>query len=644
VAAAGSLSIYSASATTFFEAVAGTFTVRASNTCGGTAQWIETGSLPAGITFTADSSTATTTNPEATLAGTASRGTAGSWPLTITISSTLGPTVCPPANQSFTLTVAAGSAYTAVTPVRLLNTRDGTGAPAGRLGANSSLDLHVTGSSPLAPAGAIAVVINVTVTGTSATSFLTVFPKGSPKPLASNLNWTAGRTIANLVEVRVGSGGVVAFYNAKGLTHVIADLEGYFAAPSGSAGGQVALSPARITDTRTGSGQPNAGQHLGPGATLVVQVAGAGGVPLTGVSGAILNVTATHTTAASFFTVWQDGVTQPVASNLNWTAGLTIPNRVFVPVTNGMVDIYNGSGTADVIVDVSGYFTDGTATGRPFTPRNPVRILDTRPGAPVAAMGTRTLQVSDLNGVPHFATAVVLNVTVTNTSATSFLTVHPSTTATPVASDLNWTARTTIPNLVVATLGDTGAISFYNAKGTTDVIVDLLGYFGGAAPALVVNEFEAHGVATTDCFVEVFNTTANTVWFAGWKLVYRAAAATTDTVLATVPAGTLIAGGGYFLFTGTAFSGSVPGGVGSMTFGCGYSATAGGLGLRTPDGTLVDSVGYGPGVANGFVEGTATSAPATSTSDSRHPNGTDTNNNSADFAVSAGTTPGAPNL
>ena len=645
VSAAGPISISGPTSTTFFEAVPGVFTAHGYNGCGGTAIWSENGSLPAGVTFSGDSLTASTANTTATLAGTPTVGTAGTWTIYIHLASSVGGTLCSEVIQTFTLTVAAGSAYTAVTPVRLLDTRNGTGAPAGRLGPGGSVDLFVVGSPPLAPYGAIAVVLNVTVTSTSAQSFLTVYPKGTTRPVASNLNWTAGKTIANLVEVRASSDGLITVYNAAGFTHVIADLEGYFAAPSGSAGGQVALSPARITDTRTGSGQANEGLHLGPGATLAVQVTGAGPVPASGVSGVILNVTATHTTASSFFTVWPDGVTKPVASNVNWTAGLTIPNRVFVPVgSNGKVDIYNGAGTADVIVDVSGYFTDGTASGRYFTPRNPVRILDTRPGSPLGAKGTRTLTVGGVNGVPRFATAVILNVTVTNTSAASFLTVHPSTTALPNASDLNWTAGQTIPNLVVATLGTTGAISIYNQAGTTDVIVDLLGYFGGAAPALVLNEFETHSVAATDCFVEIFNPTADTAWFAGWKLVYRAAAATTDTVLATVPAATVIGAGGYFVFTGTAFTGSVPGGVGSMSFGCGYSTTAGGLGLRAPDGTLVDSVGYGSGVTNGFVENTATGAPAISTSDSRHPNGTDTNNNSTDFAVSVARTPGAPNL
>ncbi|HEY8814394.1 MAG TPA: lamin tail domain-containing protein [Candidatus Dormibacteraeota bacterium] len=649
--AVGAITIFPPDHTTFFEAVPGVFTVHGGNLCGGTAIWSESGSMPSGVAFSGDTSTASSTSPTATLAGTPAIGTAGTWTIYISLQSTVSTLICPQVQQTFTLTVSAGSAYIAVTPVRLLDTRNGTGAPApGRLGPNGSVDLAVCCGPPLADYGAIAVVLNVTVTSTTDVSFLTVFPKGTARPVASNLNWTAGKTIANLVEVRIGfnglsSTGEVTFYNAKGQTHVIADLEGYFTAPSGSAGGQVALSPARIADTRTGSGQPYAGQHLGPGATLVVQITGAGGVPGTGVSGVILNVTATHTTAASFFTVWPDGVTQPNASNLNWTAGLTIPNRVFVPVgTGGKVDIYNGAGTADVIVDVSGYFTDGTATGQFFTPRDPVRLLDTRSSTHLGPKGARTLTVGGVSGVPHLATAVILNVTVTKTSATSFLTVHPSTTALPNASDLNWTAGQTIPNLVVATLGTTGAISIYNQAGTTDVIVDLLGYFGGAPPALVLNEFETRGAGgTTDCFVEIFNPTANPAQFGGWKLVDRPATVTTDTVLATVPAATTIAAGGYFLFTGTTFSGSVPGGVGNMSFACGYSTIAGGLALRDPDGTLVDSVGYGTGVTNGFVENTATGAPTLSHSDSRSPNATDTNNNSTDFAVSTTITPGAAN-
>jgi hypothetical protein len=374
------------------------------------------------------------------------------------------------------------SAYTAVTPVRLMDTRDAR-VP---LGPGGSRNLTVAGVSPGAPAGATAVVVNVTVTNTSAPSYLTVFPAGATPPVASNLNFYAGTTIANLVSVQVGSGGAITLYNAAGSTDVVVDLEGYYAAPNGSAGGEVALPPARITDTRPGSGLPNAGRTLGPATSLNVQVTGAGGVPASGVSGVILNVTVTNTTGPGWLVAWPTGATMPLASNLDWTAGTTIPNRVFVPIgSGGQVSVYNANGSTDVIIDVSGYFTDATATGKLFFPQAPIRITDTRLGSGMPNAGrtlgpatSLTVQVSGVAGVPNGARAVILNVTVTNTTASGWMVVYPSSGSLPLASDLDWVGGRTIPNLVVATLGSTGAITFYNSDGSTDVVVDLAGWYG----------------------------------------------------------------------------------------------------------------------------------------------------------------------
>jgi hypothetical protein len=366
------------------------------------------------------------------------------------------------------------SAYTAVTPVRLLDTRN-SGGP---LGPGVSRDLTVAGVSPV-PTGATAAVLNVTVTNTTAASFLTVYPAGGSLPLASNLNWAAGKTVPNLVEVAIGAGGAVTLYNGVGSADVVVDLEGYFAAPTGSAGGEVALTPARITDTRAGSGLANAGKKLSTNGTLTIQVTGAGGVPATGVSGAILNVTVTNTTASGALTVWPMGAAQPLASNLNWVAGQTIPNRVFIPVgTSGQVSVFNFAGSTDVVIDVSGYFTDATATGKLFTAVSPVRMLDTRLSAQtLGPAGAGDLRVGGFSGVPTTASAVIFNVTVTNTSAPSFLIAFPSTAAQPTASDLNWIGGQTICNMVVATLGSTGNVTLFNGAGSSDVVVDLAGWF-----------------------------------------------------------------------------------------------------------------------------------------------------------------------
>jgi hypothetical protein len=81
---------------------------------------------------------------------------------------------------------------------------------------------------PGLPAGATAVALNVTATGGTATSYLSVYPGGSTRPTASNLNYVAGQTIPNLVIVPVGPGNTVTFYNAAGTVNVIADLVGYY--------------------------------------------------------------------------------------------------------------------------------------------------------------------------------------------------------------------------------------------------------------------------------------------------------------------------------------------------------------------------------------------------------------------------------
>src|ERR1035437_9382729 len=201
-----------------------------------------------------------------------------------------------------------GSSYVPLAPQRILDTRI-TGNP---LGNNSSENLAVTGIDSV-PADATAVVLNVTVTASCNESYLTVYAAGESSPKVSNLNFSQGETVANLTVVPVGVNGRVTIYNAIGEVQVIVDLEGYFEANSGSstAGSYVALTPARITDTRSGSGDPNSGSPLTPGGTLNVQMAAAGGVPSVGVTAAILNVTVTDTTQSSDLTVYPTGVALP---------------------------------------------------------------------------------------------------------------------------------------------------------------------------------------------------------------------------------------------------------------------------------------------------------------------------------------------
>ena len=115
------------------------------------------------------------------------------------------------------------------------------------------------------------------------------------------------------------------------------------------------LFPSRIVDTRNGTG--GFSSPITAGGTMVVTVAGHGGVPAVGATAVIVNVTVANPTAASNLTIWPDLATRPTASDLNWVAGQTVPNLVVVQLSaGGKIDIYNPFGTANVIVDVVGYY------------------------------------------------------------------------------------------------------------------------------------------------------------------------------------------------------------------------------------------------------------------------------------------------
>lgn len=81
------------------------------------------------------------------------------------------------------------------------------------------------------------------------------------------------------------------------------------------------------------------------------------GVPLTGVTAVVLNVTVTNPTQDGHLIVQPHGVARPNVSNLNFLAGQTVSNLVVVPVVDGRVTFYNNTGSADVIADLNGWFT-----------------------------------------------------------------------------------------------------------------------------------------------------------------------------------------------------------------------------------------------------------------------------------------------
>jgi hypothetical protein len=148
--------------------------------------------------------------------------------------------------------------------------------------------------------------------------------------------------------------------------------------------------------------------------------------------------------------------------------------------------------------------------------------------------------------------------------------------------------------------------------------------------------------AASDEFVEIVNAGPTPAAVGGYRVVYRSATGTSDVSLATIPAGTTIPAGGYYALAGGGYTGAR---AADQTFGFGLATTAGGVGLRDAAGTLVDSVGYGTAAANGFVEGSPAPAPPQADppgrSVARLPDGRDSGDNAADFAITVSTPGGA---
>jgi hypothetical protein len=259
------------------------------------------------------------------------------------------------------------------------------------------------------------------------------------------------------------------------------------------AGTFVPVRPRRVLDTRVGVGA-EAGAVTAKG-TLDLSLAGdrRSGVPEAGAGAVVLNLTVADPTADGFVAVYPTGSPPPLSGNLPVHAGRTIANLVTVPLgAGGAVSVRNDSaGPAQLVVEVVGYYVDGTAIEPgSFSPLGPARLLDTRDGTgaaagPVPAAGVLDLAVAGRGGVPpEGAAAVVLSVTVTEPVANGSITVYPTGSTAPLTSSLSFTAGQSISGLVTSRLGAGGAVSVRNGSASAEhLVADIVGYYVAGTPA-----------------------------------------------------------------------------------------------------------------------------------------------------------------
>jgi hypothetical protein len=371
--------------------------------------------------------------------------------------------------QPSAIAPGAGSGFSAITPVRVLDTRSGIGGRKGPIGAGQALVVQPPAS---VPADATAVVINLTGTGAAGATYLSVYP--SSYPGTSNLNLSKSDSIAAVsATVALSPTHTFMVRNAGHLTHVVIDVLGYYA-PTGM--GYGAVSPFRALDTRTTLG----GHHgkVTNNEAVRVSLSTDSQIPANATA-VVINLTATDMTAAGYVSAAASQFTR--TSTLNYSARNTRANLAVVGLAGRSFEVRNTGAPVDLIVDVVGYYS-ATATGKFHALPSPVRIADTRTGngglhTPVANRGRLNVYAAGLNGVPYSATAIVGSVVVVPTG-TGNLSVFAAG-ATPRSSTVNYSVGRIVPNAFVTGVSG-GVFTAYNAGNPATVAIDEVGYFSGS--------------------------------------------------------------------------------------------------------------------------------------------------------------------
>jgi hypothetical protein len=252
----------------------------------------------------------------------------------------------------------AGATYHPISPVRILDSRNGTGGPTTPLPSHSAGSFIVTGTA--VPVGAVAVTGNLTVTQQQSLGFLYLGPVPANNPTSSTLNFPVGDDRANAVTVALGPGGLLSVtYAAPSLgptAHVIFDVTGYFTA-DGAGAMYVPLPPSRILDSRQSAGgisilSSHVSQQFG--------VSGHGGVPNVAVA-VTGNLTVTQQSSLGFLYVGPVVADNPTSSTLNFPMADDRANAVTVALSaSGTLFVTYAAPrygpTSHAIFDVSGCF------------------------------------------------------------------------------------------------------------------------------------------------------------------------------------------------------------------------------------------------------------------------------------------------
>lgn len=366
------------------------------------------------------------------------------------------------------LPVAGGSTFNPVTPIRLVDTRQGVGTERLALGAGCTLVVD-----PLLPAAATAVTVNLSTIRPAKGGFVTAYPCGTTRPVAAGLAALAGRVVSSTSVVRLGLDGTLCLFSSVD-AEIVVDLYGWYSASDGVR--YQPITTARLFDTRSGS-------RLAAGSVTRVKAVRAGAAPA-GATAAAFTVHSTDAARDGFITVYPCTPTRPVVGAVSASAARHATNHVQVALSGtGEVCVYV-SAAMHVVIDMSGWF-GASATTRYF-PVEPYRAVDTRTGIGLSgafvAGANRAITLAPSPApntslpVASVVRAVFAVVVAVRPSGSGYLTVHPCASPVPSVSMVRYVSPDNAANGVVSIDDASGRWCVFSSA-STDVVVDVNGYF-----------------------------------------------------------------------------------------------------------------------------------------------------------------------
>lgn len=349
-----------------------------------------------------------------------------------------------------------GSAFSPLTPTRLVDTRNNLGA--GRLGPCQQVVVQVADRASV-PAGATAAVVNVAAVNPSAAGFVTVYPCSDRVPDTSTLNFVGGQTVANTTIAALSGAGELCVW-ASVETDILVDITGWLG-PTGSSR-LTPIGPTRVVDTRSSIG----GVRLTAGATMSVDF---NGVVPAGSTAVALNVTGVTASAPGFLTAFPCGAL-PNTSTVNYVTDEARPNNTIVGLSGGRMCIYSDQAT-EILVDLLGAFGP---SGLSYEPTRPIRVLDTRPASTLGAGSAASYGIGSASLAGQMPGAAYVNVTAANHTEPGYVTTYDCVTRRDT-STLNQKVGQATANGAIVPLSALQSCVW--AYGGGDLIVDLNGWW-----------------------------------------------------------------------------------------------------------------------------------------------------------------------